>query len=341
MVESKETKFWERVNHYVHRLYDEVESYSPQTAGDPPPAHVVSDLVHRDELQVLGVGEPSEGNGEDREEKDWFYEDELENSHPLDGKGLFVRRLSHASKEGTAAGLADLAFRLDLDSVFLQVGWHENGRENGHAAFQHDLEVVHALRENTGCKVVAWFYPWRGLEVQVLDNLRRWLDVVKFDVDAVLVNAEKGYYASSSSQVGKVNDQAASLVHELRQLVDAPLGLSSYPIAAWHPRFAWEGFSTLDFGCPQVYDTNQTLGPNFPRQAVESYSALFGGRHKVFPTFGASSAHTAQQMRDRLSRTPICPGVSWWDAHHLRYSNSRQEVVRSYAWPEVREEKQQ
>jgi hypothetical protein len=79
---------------------------------------------------------------------------------------------------------------------------------------------------------------------------------------------------------------------------------------------------------PQIYDTQHTLGPDYPARSVSTWRDA--GYTRIAPTLGASSAHSKAQMIDIADRTVAVGGIgalSWWDYYHLKQSASRRSAV--------------
>lgn len=250
--------------------------------------------------------------------------------HPK-GKGVFVQTVLRATRGGTPETCAAFAEHLGLEWAMLLCIWQHDDRDR---IYDRDgdedslIDVHEAAIELREKGIDPWLWGWPHPDrieafVEYMCRMYRETRAV-----GIVLNVEAPFYGR---RLGKPRHEAKArvLMSKLRAELgeDVPIGLSSYGARFWHKSsFPWEAFAeSCNFGMPQIYDSNHNDGPTYPQKCWDSWRELFD---IIVPTWGASKAHTAQQMRDAISRTPLAPAVSWWDMNHLRYSEARRGVVR-------------
>lgn len=237
------------------------------------------------------------------------------------GKGIFVQSVEGATGEGTAQALANRAVSLKLSWVTLLVIWQHSDRDRIYKL----VEEASAACRAAGIEVWLWGWPERkpARRTVFIDTMRRMLEQTK--ARGIMINAERPYYGYAK--------EAAALASELRNAFGSQIsiGLSSYGLPDFHPRFPWSAFAPIcDFGMPQIYDSDHNDGPKYPQRCITSWTKK--GYKQLVPTWGASKAHTSAQMREFIERTPKQPGCCWWDMNWLRTSTLRAAVIREMDW---------
>lgn len=242
--------------------------------------------------------------------------------HPV-GKGVFIQTVGKATKSGTPEALAAFAGDLGLDWAMLLCLWQHDDRDRFYTNIVKASDALNVQGVETW--VWGWPHPDR-IDIFVEEMATK---AEETGAAGIVLNVEKPFYGKKGGKP-KYANAASELMIKLRARVgDLPIGLSSYGARFWHiSAFPWSELAgACDFGMPQIYDSKHTQGADYAQRCVDSWRELFD---VVIPTWGASKAHTAQQMEDIASRTPWAPAVSWWDMNHLRYSGKRQGVVRDY-----------
>ncbi|MCA9716925.1 MAG: hypothetical protein KC468_19790 [Myxococcales bacterium] len=235
------------------------------------------------------------------------------------GKGVFIRDVKHAGN--TPADLVAWVAKLRLDFVILQALWQNEHTDT--SSYKQLPDHVRALQAN-GTRV--WLFGWVRSEEQRRDYFARFMGAAatKLNADGYIINAEAPYYGQSKFSA------ARDLIERCRRSYPGRIGFTSYGGGyAMHPSFPWANFSTLDFGMPQIYDTHHRLGKDYPTRAMEQWAKLYGADN-IIPIWGASNAHTPQQMIDIISRTPFAPGCAWWDFYWLTMNAKRAQVVTNF-----------
>lgn len=241
------------------------------------------------------------------------------------GKGIFVQSVELATTKGTPAALAARAKDLRLSWIALLVLWQHDDRDRVYNMIAPTIQACAAVN----VAVWIWGFPHSGAS-----RIDRFVDYTAeiFEsnpVHGVIANAEKPFYGKASAARAFVDATRA-------RLPEAALGLVSYGNPRLHPRFPWSPFAEhFNFGMPEIYDSEHTLGPRYPMQCMQGWRDVGfrrAGAEILVPTWGASKAHTAAQMGEMIERTPRAPACSWWDMNWLRSSTSRANVVRKMNW---------
>jgi len=241
------------------------------------------------------------------------------------GKGIFVQTVERATSQGTPEAVAARAKDLGLSWVALLSIWQHDDRDR---IYNMVPETIAACAQ-AGVRVWLWGWPHYG--ASRIDRFTMHISE-QFEsnaVDGVIMNAEKPLYGRPGP--------ARELCKEIRgRLPETALGLSSYGYPKYHPRFPWAPFAEIcDFGMPQIYDMNHDQGPKYPQLCMQGWRDIGfrrAGAEILVPTWGASKAHTATQMREMIERTPRAPACCWWDLNWLRSSTARADVVRKMNW---------
>lgn len=243
--------------------------------------------------------------------------------HPT-GKGVFVQTVGKATRAGTPEALAEFCSDLGMDWVMLLCIWQHDDRDR---IYSQVPEAAEALR-GKGIDVWLWGWPHPDRIDDFVDHMTTMESDTK--AEGIVLNVEKPFWGKRWGKP-KFSKQAESLMIRLRAQLgdDSPIGLSSYGAQFFFRKtFPWSVFAKYcDFGMPQIYDSKHKQGADYAERCFKAWSEFFD---VVLPTWGASKAHTGQQMEDMISRTPLAPACSWWDLNHLRYSGKRQAVVRDH-----------
>lgn len=233
------------------------------------------------------------------------------------GKGIFVRSTYHVSGPAELIAFCD---DLGLSWVILPVVWQYTNKSN--IRYDQQLEDFSSALRKAGIEVWVWGWPEptkRDEFAELMIDARR-----RASARGIVVNAEETFYGEPQA--------ALELARSLRGQTWA---LSSYGAPWFHGPFPFSEFATTtNLGMPQIYDTQHTLGDDYPSKSVAAWRDL--GFSSVTPTWGASTYHTADQMRDIASRTLAVGGIqgaSWWDLYHLLQSSSRRGAVRDIQVP--------
>lgn len=236
------------------------------------------------------------------------------------GKGIFIRSVKHAGDN--PSDLVRWVKSLNLSWVAILVVWQKDGKSK--LFYPDELPAYcNALRQ-AGIKVWLWGWPemsavLRGAFVSHLVGA-----ATKNSAEGIILNVEEPYYRKPGAR-----EAAASLVKLLRKVYDRPIGFTSYGGGpSNHPHFPWVEFSQLDFGIPQIYDSKQALSKDFPTRSVDQWKKLYGSNLVV--AWGASNRQTPDTMRSIISRTPLTPGVMWWDLYWATKSKARAEIIRNF-----------
>lgn len=238
----------------------------------------------------------------------------------ITGKGIFVQSVKKATFAGTPESLVARANELGLDWVALLAIWQHQDRDR----IYEQVAAAAAACQAHGVDVWLWGWPERG---EVRNHA--FIDVMleryhETSARGLVVNAEKPFYGKP-----KDAERFCSLLGQLP--VEIPVGFSSYGLPDYHGAFPWSAFaSACDFGMPQIYDSDHNQGPMYPRRCMAAWTKR--GFPQLVPTWGASNAHTADQMRTIIELTPKAPACCWWDLAWLRHSVKRAQVVREMHW---------
>jgi hypothetical protein len=239
------------------------------------------------------------------------------------GKGVFVRSVKHAPTP--AAMVADCR-AWGLKWVAIQSIWQLPGNKTK----AHHLDKIPAYAralERAGVKAWIWSWPVPGRAHEIAE-VYQWL-ARKAKLRGLILDPEQPYQAKNKNLLGSM-EAIASLDVSMLQLLDVPLGCTTYGAPpSWHPRFPWTAWSRVTFGMPQLYDTYHKWG-------AEHQRATFRGWHQrgfsaLVPVWGASQAHSPDQMREEINQTPTdFRGACWWDYYWIRKSKRRAAVVANY-----------
>lgn len=243
------------------------------------------------------------------------------------GKGVYVRS-SGAKHIGGSPDVAVARLRwLGCQWAALSLVWQKSDGTTKRYFVGDTLTRYAAALASAGIQVWVWGWPEAKRVQAFADEVRSALAVP--GVRGVIVNAEKPMYRAYS--------ETEWLCTELRRQCDTTqkaLGVVTYGGGpAFHPAFPWQQWAQVcDFGQPEIYDMDNSLGLSYPARAVESYLRV-GFRH-VVPLWGASNLHTPEQMRLIINRTPIVDAAAgWWDLYWLMKSKARCAVVQSTILP--------
>lgn len=244
------------------------------------------------------------------------------------GKGVFVRSVRHG-------GDPDLFVKrmrwYGMQWVMLQAIWQD---DQGGVVRNNPNTLAEYAAKLEAAGIEVWLFGWPRPEPEkrrdFVETCRRAASAT--NAVGIVINPEKPWYRNK-------RQAAASFVSELRgAFPHLTLGMTSYgggPPS--HPPFPWEEFAELDFGIPQIYDTKHRLGEDYPKRSVERWTKA---GYICVPAWGASSAHTADQMADIARRTPLpAAAACWWDLYWLLNGRKestpveRSEFVRNFKIP--------
>jgi hypothetical protein len=130
------------------------------------------------------------------------------------------------------------------------------------------------------------------------------------------------------------NDHATEATELTTKILSlgVPIGMTSYGAPWYHTKFPFAEFSKVDFGMPQIYDSENSLPQDYPTKSIEAWHEL-GYTHLV-PSSAAYKS--AAQMTDLLSRTPVPDqSITWWDWHNanLDPTGGRWDVIGEFSIP--------
>ena len=244
------------------------------------------------------------------------------------GKGVYVRAVGSKHIGGSPeVAIARLRW-LGCQWAALALVWQKSDGTTKRYFVGATLAKYAEALHNAGIQVWLWGWPDKNRVAAFADECRAALEVPA--VRGIIVNAEQPMY--------RAHTETQWLATELRRQCDArmkALGLVSYGGGpAFHPAFPWEPWAqTCDFGQPEIYDMNNSLGLSYPAQAVEGW--LRAGFRHIVPLWGASNKHTPAQMTSIINRTPIVDAAAgWWDLYWLMKSKARAAVVQGTTLPE-------
>lgn len=227
------------------------------------------------------------------------------------GKGLFVRSTGHA---GSPSTLVSDCQAMGIRWVMLPVIWQYEDK----ASKRYDGQIKAYADALKAAGIRVWVWGWG-----VPDKWQDFADTMKEAQDkiravGIVANLEKPWFN---------RPQEAHLLAQA--LSGRTWGLSSYGGGPKNiPSFPWQQLNSATYGMPQIYDTQHTLGPDYPARSVSTWRDA--GYTRIAPTLGASSAHSKAQMIDIADRTVAVGGIgalSWWDYYHLKQSASRRSAV--------------
>jgi len=232
------------------------------------------------------------------------------------GKGVFVRSVRHC---GTPEECADWAKSLGLEWVAILLAWQYDHKRST-VYLNSDLPAYTREFRKRGIKVWLWAWPVPGKSWELIELYTR-ARRAGIRSEGFILDPEGPYYGR------RFRDDA---IRDLRnwQLLNVPIGITTYGGGpANHPSFNWDVWVNSDFGIPQIYDSHHRLGPNYPAFAIKEWRDA--GWKRIVPAWGASDAHTPDQMRSIIDRTPaVYKGCCWWDLYWLIRSKRRSAVVR-------------
>lgn len=238
------------------------------------------------------------------------------------GKGVFVRSVRHAK---SPADLADHCSAWGLDWVAILLVWQKPDRDK--LFFFDDLPAVCEQLRRRGIDVWLWAWPEPGRAQGIVDLYRRAEKAVgRCKLRGLILDPERPYYAK------RLASQARIDVDKLREL-KVPLGCTTYGGGPpHHPSFPWGPWAEgTDFGMPQIYDSKERLGENYPARSIEAWQAA--GWNTVIPVWAAYDK-TPGQMQEMIDRTPrVYRAVSWWDFYWIVRSQKRAQVVTDFQVP--------
>lgn len=115
------------------------------------------------------------------------------------------------------------------------------------------------------------------------------------------------------------------------QKIGVPVGVTSYGGAYNFPTLPWAAFAKASFGVPQIYDSNNNLGPSYPSKAENAWTEK--GFAELVPASGAYRK-TPDQMRELLSNTPVPAGaILWWSWGDASHTSDAWGVIQDYTIP--------
>lgn len=239
------------------------------------------------------------------------------------GKGVFVRSVKHAP---TPADMVADCKAWGLKWVTIQSIWQLPGGKTKAHHLDKIPTYARAL-ERAGIKVWIWAWPVPGRAYEIAQVYRQLAGRTK--LRGLILDPEQPYQAKNKEQLGSM-EAIASLDVSMLELLDVPLGCTTYGAPpSWHPRFPWTAWSRVTFGLPQLYDTYHKWGAAHQRATFKGWRRR--GFATLVPVWGASNAHSPDEMRTEIGQTPAdFRGAAWWDYYWLRKSKRRAEVVANY-----------
>ena len=239
------------------------------------------------------------------------------------GKGVFVRDVKHAK---TPAEMVADCKAWGLKWVTIQSIWQLPGGKTK----RHHLSLIPSYAKalnRAGIKVWIWSWPVPGRAheiAEVYQQLAR-----RSRLQGLILDPESPYQAKSKKLLGNM-EAVASLDVSMLELLDVPLGVTTYGAPPkWHPRFPWIAWSRCNFGMPQLYDTKHKFSAAHQRATFNGWRAI--GLKTLSPIWGASQAHSPEQMAIEINQTPEeFKSASWWDYYWLKKSKRRAAVVANY-----------
>ena len=228
------------------------------------------------------------------------------------GKALFVETL-------TPSNLVERATWLGCSWALLETSGMSGGRVNSDDA----LADFAAQLRDADVEVWLWGWPMPDAVDDFVDDLK----------DAVAASGATGFVLDMEKAWMKGQcDAAKDLVAKLRAATDITLGLSSYGKPDNFPDYPWDELSALDFGLPQIYDSQDKYGPGFPQRCVDNWRKWFGEK-PIVPTLGVNST-SAARMQVLFDNTPLDDGAcSWWSFRGAISENDKASTFRNFQLP--------
>ena len=228
------------------------------------------------------------------------------------GKGVFVRNLASS---GDPERFAALVQSMGLSWVAVEILWQETGepdRLHGSRLAEYAPALLAA-----GVDIWVWLYPAPDGVTRAIERVRAAYERVP-EVRGVIIDPEKPFYSLHYAE------PAARLMAGLAAL-GRPIGVTTYPVPAWHPVFPWAAFvKYASFGVPQVYTDR---GGAYAARAISEYKAL--GFPVVIVALGASSTHSGAEMTRLASYVPRPRrALVWWALDHLDGSGANADKRR-------------
>lgn len=229
------------------------------------------------------------------------------------GKGMFVRSLTGT---GTVENMKQYITERGIQWVCVQRLWqYDDPNDDVYYNGSSWVEYSRAWEE-TDCELWIWGWPVPNREsefVEVMANTQR-----DWKARGIIMDCEVPWYGEGDR---------ASILSDMMLEIGCPIGLTSYGAPWYHTNFPLESFSNVDFGIPQIYDSQNSMPENYPTQSVEEWRRA--GYERVIP---ASSAYkTPAEMEDLLSRTPTPEtAIIWWDWYNANLAAGRWDVIGQY-----------
>jgi len=251
-------------------------------------------------------------------------EDESKPSTPIKGlpvgKGMFIRVFSHLGDPNEQ--LADFIQDNGITWVAIQRIWQfdDKGSKlyNGSSKTEDYLKIF----DKTCVQKHVWGYPVPGesKEEEFVSVMTKAAN--DWDCTSVMIDAEGPYY-----------NHRSKLVPRFRGATQKMVGFTSYGAPWFHKTFPWEDFVDCDYACPQIYDSNDNMGPNYPSESVDAYKNL--GFKNIIPASGAYKK-TRQLMEDLIANTQaVNPNaIIWWDWYNAGLKEFRWEVIAETQVPQ-------
>jgi len=146
--------------------------------------------------------------------------------------------------------MAAKARKAGITWIALQAVWqHETG-----VTRRDDLTRLHLYADalqDQGIRVWVWGYPYAGREADFAAGMADAAAVT--EADGLLLDPELPYRGRPEA--------ARDLLVEVLDVMDESLGIgvTSYGLQKFHPRFPWAEWAHVGFGSPQLYTVSDAL----------------------------------------------------------------------------------
>lgn len=201
-----------------------------------------------------------------------------------------------------------------------------------------------AYRDEAGAESWLWSFPGRD----ALDDPATWSAHLAHALDAT--HATGLILDLEAPCKNRPGDTAAITELAARVLHGRALGITSYPIAAWHREMPWSVLARGDFGMPQLYESAKDS--KIARRAIGEWTARWS---RAFPLVGdprpcvpvlaayptASPGDGADQLRGDLDRCllgdddkPIVSACAIWSDPQLDTAERGvlADFARTHGW---------
>lgn len=235
----------------------------------------------------------------------------------LNGKLLWVWELPQTHDIETTVQLAKI---MKVDGLVIKAFDGSNVWDQ----FEQSVQYV----KNNGLKCGAWGYVYPSQVDQEIEAVKQ---VMQHNPDFMVLDAEIEFdstFSDSSESIATKHTAASQLVDGLKNIVNVPIGLTTFAFIHDHPLFPYKTFmDKLDFIVPQIYWADMGLPPGYALNS--SLQQLSPINKPIFPIGQGYSPATAV---DILQFGTACveksiESVSFWSAQALYTDDSLKQAV--------------